>query len=155
VHGNQIARRTLGLEAAIVDNEVRELTAFDRADRRRTTLRIAGPAALIVAKLIKIAERRETPRRLTPKDGLDLLRLLQVVDMSATAGRLRMLAADPTAGDVTRQALDVLRDHGCRTDGLVATLAATAMPTDDWDTITQSVASLATELVANYGGTHR
>jgi hypothetical protein len=52
---------------------------------------------------------------------------------------------------VTRQALDLLRDDGCRADGLVATLAATALPTDDWYTTTQSLAGLAAELMAAYG----
>jgi hypothetical protein len=35
------------MEAAIVDNEACELVAFDRDERRRTTLRIAGPATLM------------------------------------------------------------------------------------------------------------
>jgi hypothetical protein len=148
VHGNRVARRTVGLEAAIVDNDLREIAAFDLSDGRRRMLRVAGPAAMIVAKVIKIAERRDTPHRLKPKDGLDVLRLLQFVDMDLIAGQLRTLKDDPVAGAVTTKTLAVLRDDGCQSDGLIAMLAANAMPTDNWDETTQSVASLIRELVA-------
>ncbi|HJP78748.1 MAG TPA: hypothetical protein VJ914_31025 [Pseudonocardiaceae bacterium] len=147
VHGNRVARRTVGLEAAIVDNEPREIVAFARADRRRRMLRVAGPAALIVAKIIKISERRDNPRRLKPKDGLDVLRLLQLVDMKIISDRLCALLADPLAGDVTARALAVLREDGCQPEGLIARLTAAAVPTDNWDTTTQSVATLIGELV--------
>jgi hypothetical protein len=112
VHGNRVARRTLGLEAAIVDNEPREIVAFAPTDGRRRMLRVAGPAALIVAKIIKINERRDNPRRLKPKDGPDVLRLLQLVDMKIISDCLRALLADPMAGDVTSKALVVLREDG-------------------------------------------
>ncbi|HEV3356193.1 MAG TPA: hypothetical protein VG247_05320 [Pseudonocardiaceae bacterium] len=147
VHGNKVARRTLGLEPAIVDNEPREIVAFAPSDGRRRMLRVAGPAALIVAKAIKIGERRDCPRRLKPKDGLDVLRLLQFVDMKVISDRLCALLTDPMAGDVTGKALAVLREDGCEPDGLIARLAATALPTENWDTTTQSVASLIAELV--------
>jgi len=135
-----------------VDNDHHEITAFDPHDHRTITLRIAGPAALLVAKIIKIGERRTDPRRLMPKDGLDVLRLLQVIDMPAVATQLRVLAADPMAGPVTRLALDILRNDGCQADGLIATLAAKAIPAIDWDTTTQSMASLAIELLASTAG---
>ena len=41
--------------------------------------------------------------------------------------------------------------NGCQANGLIATLAATALPTDDPDTTAQSLAGLAAELMAAYG----
>lgn len=67
IHGNRAARRTTGLEPALVDNEVHEIVAFDVGDSRMVRLRVAGPAALLVAKVTKIEERRDNPTRHTPR----------------------------------------------------------------------------------------
>ncbi|MFE0146155.1 hypothetical protein ACFWY5_03385 [Nonomuraea sp. NPDC059007] len=76
VHGNRVARRTTGLEPALVDNQQHNLTALDPADNRSFSIRVAGPAALLAAKAIKVDDRLDNPLRLKPKDGLDILRLL-------------------------------------------------------------------------------
>lgn len=81
IHGNRVARRTPGLEPTIVDNEPHKLSPFEADDCGPVQVRVAGPAALLVTKLVKIEERRSTPARQKPKDGLDILRLLQVIDM--------------------------------------------------------------------------
>ena len=73
IHGNRVARRTTGLEAALVDNEIHEIVAFEAADSRTVRLRVAGPAPLLVAKVTKIEERRANPTRHPPKDGLDVV----------------------------------------------------------------------------------
>lgn len=49
VHGDRAARRTTGLEPALVDNEIDEIVALDAADPRMICVRVAGPAALLVA----------------------------------------------------------------------------------------------------------
>jgi hypothetical protein len=49
VHGNRVARRTTGLEPALVDNEQQKLTSLDNGDDRSHVIRVAGPAALLVA----------------------------------------------------------------------------------------------------------
>jgi len=89
----------------LVDNDFREIAAFEAADPRMVRLRVAGPAVLLVAKVPKIEERRENPARHQPKDGLDVLRLLQATSTDAMARRLADLARDPLAG-----AVDVSRD---------------------------------------------
>lgn len=150
VHGNRVARRTLGLEAAIVDNNFQQIAALESGDPRTVALRVAGPAALIVAKVIKIAERLHAPRRLQPKDGLDLLRLLRFIDMSAVARTLRRLAGNELSGPVTAQAVKVLRSHGCQVDGPIAALAATALPDASRDTTVLSFTSLVEELLDEY-----
>lgn len=148
VHGDRAARRTTGLEATIVDNEPRDLTALDLSDQRRVRVRVAGPAALLVAKVIKIAERRQQPQRHEPKDGLDVLRLLQAVPTEDLAHRLRELADDALAGDVTRQAVEMLRSDGTDPDGQIARLAVRAVGVlEDPATISASVAALVHDLI--------
>src|SRR5262249_51838089 len=125
VHGNKVARRTYGIEPALVDNEFHEIAALDPADPRRVPLRVAGPAALLVSKIIKICERLEQPKRLKPKDGLDVLRLLRTTDIRRLAERLHALVADEMAGEVTRAAMNALRSHDM--NRTIATLAARAV----------------------------
>jgi Nucleotidyltransferase len=60
-HGNQTARKARGLEAALADNSPMTIEALDAADRRRTEVAVAGPSALLVAKLHKLAERQHVP----------------------------------------------------------------------------------------------
>ncbi|MEU5850123.1 hypothetical protein [Saccharopolyspora shandongensis] len=148
VHGKWAARRARGLEPALIDNEAHEIQSFEPGDDRRAHLRVAGPAALLVAKVVKIEERRATPRRLKPKDGLDVLRLLRVVDMGEVARRLQLLAADEMAGEVTRSALASLREHGTESDGPIAALAASAVTgTEDPDITIESTVLLVEELL--------
>lgn len=152
VHGSRVARRTLGIEAALVDNRFRDVAALDPGDPRRVRLRVAGPAALLVSKTIKIHERLEQPNRLKPKDGLDVLRLLRATDTSQLAERLRALAADETAGEVTRTAMDALRSHGMSRTGAFGALAARAVTTglEDPATVNESMVILIEDLVEAY-----
>lgn len=151
VHGSRAARRTLGLEPALVDNEAHDIGSFEAADPRRVRLRVAGPAALIIAKVTKIEERRETPARHQPKDGLDVLRLLQSTPTETMAQRLVALARDPVAGRVTIAAVAALRADGRDPQGLVASLAAAGVGNlADRDTIRGSAAILVEELLAAF-----
>ncbi|MGO1054224.1 hypothetical protein [Crossiella sp. CA198] len=151
-HGSNAARRTHGLEPALVDNEIHELSALDPADPRRCPLSVAGPVALLVAKIIKIDERRgQPPHRQKAKDGLDVLRLLRVLDPAEAAGRLRELEADGLAGPVIRSAITALRQHGADRDGPIATLAATAVVgLDDEEVARESTAILIEDLLGQY-----
>lgn len=58
-HEKGTARITPGLEPALIDNAHVTIAALDPSDRRMTRLRVAGPAALLTAKAIKIGERLE------------------------------------------------------------------------------------------------
>ena len=72
---------------------------------------VAGPAALLVAKLYKIGERADSaPGRLVDKDAHDLYRLLVAIDTAALAEGLGMLRAHDLAGPGTEKALEWLRD---------------------------------------------
>jgi hypothetical protein len=56
-HGARAARRAVGLEAALVDNSTMTIAALDPADERSLQARVAGPAALLVAKAHKLHDR--------------------------------------------------------------------------------------------------
>ena len=98
-------RWAAGLEASVVDNSVMEIPSLAADDPRRLSARVAGPAALLVAKLHKIAERQDHPTRLLDKDAYDIYRLLVAVDTELLAVSLERLVDDPLAGDVTSAAI--------------------------------------------------
>ena len=110
VHGTEVARKATGLEAAIVDHSLHRIAALDPADTRAFDVPVAGVASLMIAKLHKIAERKDVLERRQDKDGLDVLRLLRFADTDHLAGTLTKLAANPVAGKVTRDARDLLKD---------------------------------------------
>jgi hypothetical protein len=92
----------------VVDHATFELTALEAEDTRRFAVRVAGPAALLVAKLHKIAERVGRAGREDDKDALDVLRLLRHFSRERLAGDLRRLLEDSEADPVTREAVQQL-----------------------------------------------
>lgn len=106
-HGKKVARKVRGLEAALVDKEPAIISAFEDEDGRAFQIDIAGPAALLVAKLIKIAERTAAGNkdRLKDKDALDVFRLLQGTETAPMASILSRLSQDDIAGAITRESL--------------------------------------------------
>jgi hypothetical protein len=156
-HGNRVARRTAGLEPALVDNAVAVIESLEIHDRRSFAIRVAGPAALVVSKMIKIAERYGQPGRQKPKDGLDVVRLLRAVDTARLAKTLHELASDDLAGDAVRSAMEAIRLHGVYPSALLPTLAAAAEHGfEDSDVIRMSTVALVEELlheIQRYAGT--
>ncbi len=111
-HGNRAARRAVGLEAALVDNSPIEISALDPADARSIEARVAGAAALFVAKAHKLHDRvaEGQPARIADKDAGDVVRLIQATVATETATTIRVLWDDSIAGPVTRSALDYLEE---------------------------------------------
>lgn len=107
-HGKRAARRAKGLEGALVDRDKQTISSLDQADSREIRMWVAGPAALLVAKVHKIAERVDAHDRVRDKDALDVFRLLRAVDTDVLAGRLRSLLADDLSHSVTEEALGLL-----------------------------------------------
>jgi len=96
-----------------VDKAKTTISALDPRDGRSFDVAVAGPAALLVAKLHKIGERisgREQ-RRVDDKDALDIWRLLQAIETSQLSTALLKLVDVDVARDVTREALVGLRTH--------------------------------------------
>ena len=107
-HGRRATRRAVGLEAAVLDNSFVDIEALDPADLRVYRARVAGPAALLVAKLHKIGERTTAPGRLVDKDAHDVYRILVAIPTAELAARLRILETDPISLDATSRALEYL-----------------------------------------------
>jgi len=146
------ARRTLGLEPAVVDNEVQLIGALDSDDPRSFAIKVAGPAALVVSKVVKVAERREQQRhRLKPKDGLDVLRLLRAVDTTPLARSLADLTANEFSSTVVDQAMKDLRALATTSDDVLPVLAAEAESGfSDPDEIRASMVFLVGDLLREY-----
>ena len=104
-HGQDVARKVVGLEATLVDNERQEIVALGSGDERRFELSVAGPAALLVAKVHKIMDRADETRRLKDKDALDVYRLLQAVPTEKLAEQLKKLGENEISVAVTQAAL--------------------------------------------------
>jgi len=51
------SRKARGLEATLVDQQLTRIETLDDGDDRAFDVAVAGPAALLVAKFHKIAER--------------------------------------------------------------------------------------------------
>jgi hypothetical protein len=107
-HGKRAARKTSGLEAALVDNDVMLVGAFDSEDRRSARLRVAGVAALLVAKTHKMIDRIESGRRdrLDDKDAADVVRLMQTSSPAPVASTVQELLDHSSAGAATKLAID-------------------------------------------------
>jgi hypothetical protein len=149
-HGNWAARKARGLEAALVDHRTAPLTALTPGDDRAIQARVAGIAALLVAKAHKLGERRERePQRLLPKDALDVFRLLRVGETDATAATFRELLADARSVSVTREAVSYLRVLFIDPDGAGLALVERALAgLEDPATIRASTRALAEDLLA-------
>lgn len=113
-HAPKTARRTVGLEAALIDSDFLNIPSLEN-DGRSAAIRVAGPGALLVAKLHKIAEReaelKGRPKgrnRLLDKDAGDVYRLFQATDLDEMTGRLRHAIADQRSAAVTGEAIKYL-----------------------------------------------
>ena len=68
IHGNRAARKVLGLEGALVSHNPKKIEALASDDLRSCVIEVARPAALLVAKVHKIAERiDDATRGLSPR----------------------------------------------------------------------------------------
>jgi hypothetical protein len=108
VHGSRAAKKTYGLEAALVDQSPMPLHGLAAGDNRTVEVPVAGVGALLVAKVHKLAERvqeNRRPQRIHAKDAGDVLRLIRVTAVDEMAATLRRLAGDQVAGEVTRKAI--------------------------------------------------
>jgi Nucleotidyltransferase len=151
-HNAHATRRTPGLEAAIVDNTPMTIKALDPADDRDATVAVAGPAALLVAKLHKIGERKDQPGRLVDKDAHDIYRLLVATDAVEVATRLGELASNEFCGAATRTALDYLQELFASPTALGPTMAGRAEQLVGDPIVTgASAAVLAADVIAAIG----
>jgi hypothetical protein len=148
-HGRTAARKVLGLEGAAVDNDLRLVAALDPSDHRSVRMRVASPAALVVAKLHKLGEREEEPRahRLEDKDAWDIYRLLLLPTADVTRG-LRRILADQRSADVGEAAVGFLKRFFGTPDALGCVMAGRYVEgVSDPETVRLAASSLANDLL--------
>lgn len=107
-HDKRAARKARGLEAALVDCDAIEVTALDPNDGRVIKAKVAGCAALLIAKLHKITERLEQPHRLNDKDAHDIYRILRAEETDSLLRSFRILLDDEVSREVSFEALNYL-----------------------------------------------
>ena len=149
VHGKRAARRALGLEGALVDRELHTIGALDPSDVRTVTMNVAGPGALLVAKLQKLWERTTNEDRVKDKDALDVFRILRAIPTQDLARRLALLRSSDEAGAVATSAVAQLRElFGQQTGkGIELAIHASSRLIDP-DELTLSSISLTDDLIA-------
>lgn len=153
-HGSRAAMKARGLEAALVDYAPTVVAALEPDDPRTFKIRVAGPAALLVSKVHKVAERVDAAvmgrrDRVKDKDALDILRLLRAADPSVVSMRLTTLTDDDLAGPVTTEAIGFLPALFGTADGPGSQMAARAAAgAEDPDVIAASCAALVGELLS-------
>jgi hypothetical protein len=126
-HGRRAARRAVGLEAALIDNDEMVIEAFEREDDRAFRVRVAGVAALIVAKVHKLHDRLERGgTRLDDKDAGDVVRMMQTSDPRAVGATWGLLLGDDIAGEVSGEAVAYFDEMFGRRGGAGIEMAARA-----------------------------
>jgi hypothetical protein len=151
-HGKRAARRAKGLEGALVDRERLTIGALDPDDGRTVVMWVAGPGALLVAKVHKIAERVGSQDRVRDKDALDVLRLLRSIETEQLSDRLSVLRRNDLSSAVTAEAVCLLPDlFGTAESAGVAMAVRAAGPGEDPATIAGSVIALVEDLCARLG----
>ncbi|MEE9281506.1 MAG: hypothetical protein V3V67_15140 [Myxococcota bacterium] len=108
-HEANVARAVEGLEGALVDKEVHRIGALETKDSRVFPISVAGPAALLIAKLIKISERADATR-LQDKDALDVFRLLRTFSAADIATRLEQIHLDRRAETIATRSIALVSE---------------------------------------------
>jgi hypothetical protein len=110
-HDKMAARKAVGLEGAVLDNDLEDVGALNASDGRRYSVRIAGPAALMVAKVHKLRDRlsESNADRIADKDAADVYRLMLATPVTTFLYRLRPLLLDDIAGPPSRDGVELLR----------------------------------------------
>ena len=115
-------------------------------------MNVAGPGALLVAKIHKIAERAEAPGRIEDKDALDVYRLLRAIDTADLAGRIALLARSEPCATVTAEVLDHLPRLFSRAESAGTEMAVRAAGVNaDAEVIAASMTVLVSDLLATLG----
>ena len=148
-HAKHSARRAAGLEAAIIDHSPMTVESLD-GNGRSANINVAGPAALLVAKLHKLGERVDTPDRLNDKDAHDIYRLLVATETRDLASTVRKLLADDLSQEATARALEFIEQlFAAGPDALGSMMAGRAEEgVGQPETVSASVGFLAQDLLS-------
>ena len=150
VHGNRAARQVRGLEGALVSRRPVTVRALVAEDDRAYEINVAGPAALLVAKVHKLLDRvsADDNRRINSKDAFDVFRLLQAVDPVALIDEVNLLAAAQVSSEVTAEAVAGFRELFGIPAGVGTLLVADhVIGVENRDVIIASSVALSQELI--------
>jgi hypothetical protein len=142
--GSSTARRTPGLELALVDNRAMTIPALAPADPRQFRVKVAGAAALLVAKLVKLEERLTGPRfdRILAKDASDVLRMLRYFDARAIGVRLQTFRDAGHAPELIQASMQFLAEQTASLRSPMLQLAAEYH--QQFETVDQTTISFTT-----------
>ena len=135
----------------MVDNARVELGALEAGDDRVFTIKVAGPSALLIAKMHKLGDRHEKdPGRMNDKDAHDVYRLLVAIPTDVLASSLRILLTDPLSRDASQRGIRVFEELFATGAAAVgSTMAGRAEELlGDPALVAQATAALAQDLVA-------
>lgn len=139
-----------GLEGALVSRRPILIGALQPGDDRAFEISVAGPAALLVAKMHKLADRVEAndDRRLRNKDAFDIFRLLQAVDTAELVDEINTLASEQISREVTDEAMARFSDlFGTPTAAGTELVADHVAGIENRDVIVASSVALSRELL--------
>lgn len=109
-HDDLAARKVDGLEGVLVDQKEMEIRSLmPDNDPRCIAAKVAGPGALLVAKLYKISERKGTTRA-NDKDALDVLRILQAVETDVLVTSFECIRGDERSRASAERATELLKE---------------------------------------------
>ncbi|MYC08232.1 MAG: hypothetical protein F4X57_13845 [Chloroflexi bacterium] len=151
VHGNRAARKTHGLEGALVSHKATSIRSMVPGSKRHCTLKVAGPGALLVAKVHKIAERIDDPSRRSRlhKDAFDIYRLLRSVGTTTLADEFRVLESAEVSREVTAEALAKFEELFVSRSGLGTDLVVQhVFGIEDPDFIAESCVAFSEDLMS-------
>ena len=152
VHGNRAAMKVHGLEGALVSHTRRMISSLNPDADRSCVLKVAGPAALVVAKVHKVDERLQDPdvrrRNQLPKDAFDIYRLLRAIDTAEMASELGLLLSHEISGRVTSEALAMFQRLFSAPSGMGTELVVRSVPAlEDSAFIAASSVALSKDLL--------
>ena len=147
-HGRTAARKSAGVEGALVDHDPIEIASLETSDSRRMIVKVAGPAALLVAKVHKLGERLATPHRLIDKDAGDVFRLLEATPLREMIRLMQTLLADDRSAAAATVAIGYVRQLFAtpRSPGVQLAVQALAIAADP-ATVTITMTGYAQDLL--------
>jgi hypothetical protein len=122
-HANYIGRKTDGLEASIYDHSREEVNSLD-GTRSKVTVNIANEPSLLIAKLVKVGERIDNPKRFQQKDCYDIYRLLSATIPEQIVPTFSLLSKEDLVKGSLQFALETLEKHFAMSAESIGSFAA-------------------------------
>lgn len=147
--GNKAAMKVRGIEGALVDHRSIQITSLESSDPRSHMIEVAGPSALIVSKVLKVAERTQGSRlRQDNKDAFDIFRLLRSVKTLELAARIKLLLGNELSSAITDEAIVTFKEYfGDAANPGVKMVVEHVKGIEPEDTISASCVSLSQDLI--------